>query len=449
MTYSAEVLADSPLVYLRLGESSGTTAADSSGNSRNGTYVGSPTLGVAGAISGDANTAVTFDGSTQAVTVPSTGLPTTDVDQTIECWVKFTSTTTGLFVAGRDVSSSTRGVCIRTGTVAGTLMCGNTVGTSPQSTGTYNDGNWHHVVGLRHQSAGTFELYVDNVSVASGTESNSTLGASGFFVAERGNGTLRFPGTIDEAAYYGTALSSTRIAAHYAAGTSSGAFTGTASTTATASTSGAGVVGAVITAALAAVATITAAGVVATSTDAGQPVTATISATGVVAETTDATLAASATIATDGVVGTATDATLATTADLTADGTVNTATDANLTATASITAEGLVVSGKQGSAATTVTVTITADGSVAVSTDATAPVAATITADGQVGVSVDAALTAAADIAVTGQAHLPPRDLDLAYTIAPDRWVPSYGSERWSASYGGDRWTATTGSEQS
>ena len=33
-SYSQEVLADSPLAYWRLGEASGTTAADASGNNR-------------------------------------------------------------------------------------------------------------------------------------------------------------------------------------------------------------------------------------------------------------------------------------------------------------------------------------------------------------------------------------------------------------------------------
>ena len=45
-SYSASVLADSPLSYWRLGEASGTTAADSSGANRTGSYLNTPTLGV-------------------------------------------------------------------------------------------------------------------------------------------------------------------------------------------------------------------------------------------------------------------------------------------------------------------------------------------------------------------------------------------------------------------
>src|SRR5206468_2153811 len=37
---------DGPIAYYRLGEASGTSAADASGNGLTGTYVGGPTLGV-------------------------------------------------------------------------------------------------------------------------------------------------------------------------------------------------------------------------------------------------------------------------------------------------------------------------------------------------------------------------------------------------------------------
>ena len=37
-TYASTVLADSPVAYWRLSETSGTSAADSSGNSHGGTY---------------------------------------------------------------------------------------------------------------------------------------------------------------------------------------------------------------------------------------------------------------------------------------------------------------------------------------------------------------------------------------------------------------------------
>src|SRR5262245_61963391 len=51
-SYPATVLADGPVAYYRMEELSGTTATDSSGNSRDGSYIfstgGSPHLGLPG-----------------------------------------------------------------------------------------------------------------------------------------------------------------------------------------------------------------------------------------------------------------------------------------------------------------------------------------------------------------------------------------------------------------
>ena len=91
-SYSAAVLADGPLAYYRLGDSSGTTMTDSSGNGRNGTYAGSPTLGAPGLVIGDTDTAVTFNGTSQQAQVPyGSWMNTTSL--TLEAIIKPTSVT--------------------------------------------------------------------------------------------------------------------------------------------------------------------------------------------------------------------------------------------------------------------------------------------------------------------------------------------------------------------
>lgn len=61
-SYASEALADDPLAYWRLGEASGTSMLDSSGNGFDGAYVGgTPTLGVPGLVE-DSDTAATFTG---------------------------------------------------------------------------------------------------------------------------------------------------------------------------------------------------------------------------------------------------------------------------------------------------------------------------------------------------------------------------------------------------
>jgi hypothetical protein len=69
--FTTDALALKPLAYYPLNESSGAVAADLSGNGYNGTYVGAPTLGTTGLIPGDSDTAVTFSGKTQQVTLPA------------------------------------------------------------------------------------------------------------------------------------------------------------------------------------------------------------------------------------------------------------------------------------------------------------------------------------------------------------------------------------------
>src|SRR5688500_14316091 len=60
--YAAQVTADGPRAYWRLGETSGTTAADETASASPGTYAGGVVLGVPASLAGDPDTAVRFDG---------------------------------------------------------------------------------------------------------------------------------------------------------------------------------------------------------------------------------------------------------------------------------------------------------------------------------------------------------------------------------------------------
>ena len=61
--YPIAVLADTPAAYWRLGEASGTTAADSGANAISAVYKNFPQRGVVGALAGDTNTAIRLSGS--------------------------------------------------------------------------------------------------------------------------------------------------------------------------------------------------------------------------------------------------------------------------------------------------------------------------------------------------------------------------------------------------
>ena len=70
------------MVWYKFDETSGTTAADSSGNGKNATLVNGPTW-----VAGKSGNAVNLDGSNDYVSMPS-GIVSTLNDFTIAAWVK-------------------------------------------------------------------------------------------------------------------------------------------------------------------------------------------------------------------------------------------------------------------------------------------------------------------------------------------------------------------------
>ena len=91
--YQTKILADNPIAYWRFGETSGVTAINigSLGNAVDGTYQGGVTLGQNGLVSGDSDTAASFDGINDRVKIPdntaiNSGGPYNN--RTIELWFK-------------------------------------------------------------------------------------------------------------------------------------------------------------------------------------------------------------------------------------------------------------------------------------------------------------------------------------------------------------------------
>ena len=85
--------------YWRLGETSGTTAADASGGGHSGTYSGSPTLNQADGLVGDSNPAVAFDGVNDQVTWTN-ALGTINGAYTVSVWAKPEHPTNTMTVIG-------------------------------------------------------------------------------------------------------------------------------------------------------------------------------------------------------------------------------------------------------------------------------------------------------------------------------------------------------------
>jgi hypothetical protein len=215
--YRGEIVSDSPLAYWRLGETSGTAAADEMAF-ENGVYSNSPTLGVAG-VTDDGDTAVTFNGTNQQMSVAYRSAWNTSA-LTVEAWIKTTATGVALIVSRDNGTNGHRDFQFRidAGKVQFVNMRGNGVGaTTVASAGTVNDGAWHHVVAVRDGS--TVTLYIDGVQDGHSTamQAPHLTGTSRIAVATNANNAAWLAGTLDEVAYYGTALAAARVAAHFAA----------------------------------------------------------------------------------------------------------------------------------------------------------------------------------------------------------------------------------------
>jgi hypothetical protein len=225
--YSATVRGSSGLVsYWRLGETAGTVALDDEPTApNNGTYGNAPTLGVTGAIAGDTNTAVTFNGTNQYATVPRQ----IQDDFSIEFFFKSTQgigtapwwwSGAGLVDAEMNAGNDDFGIALRSDgrVMAGTgNLAGPTDVTITSTTAGYNNGIWHHVVFTRTRASGAIKIYVDGSLEASGTAYTNSLAANPQLTIGRiASGGNYFAGSLDDIAVYNVVLTDTQVATHYA-----------------------------------------------------------------------------------------------------------------------------------------------------------------------------------------------------------------------------------------
>ncbi len=218
--YADEVLADSPAVYLRLNEPTpGTgTAADLSGNGRNGTYVGSPVT-ARGIVPCDEDRAVDFSGTGQGVS--STYSPfTTGASLTLECWYLRDSQAASQALIANDTGTGNQ-VLIRavSGGTDISFFSDAGVGEVTWTAAGVAVGRVGHLALTYVDTTKTSELYVNGVSQGTKVSTNAFTRNGTYTVGYYGGLNEPFDGRIDEVAIYLTALSAGRVQAHYDAGT--------------------------------------------------------------------------------------------------------------------------------------------------------------------------------------------------------------------------------------
>lgn len=231
--YDTLILKDGPVGYWRLGEASGTVAADSSGNGNDGEYQGTVAR-VAGALADDTDTAAQFgplNGADGNRVYRTGGLVTgPGVPWTLEAWVRFPAQADDddanpiLLGEAREDVGNNYITWLYTNNAATVdnlrvLTSDNaSVGRQAQVFGTLQRDRWYHIVSV-YDGAGWVSGYVDGAFVAkaslpleAGTWSPMTAGAIG--ALRRTTWSNGFSGSLDEVAAYDRALTADEIADH-------------------------------------------------------------------------------------------------------------------------------------------------------------------------------------------------------------------------------------------
>jgi hypothetical protein len=209
--YRAAVIADGPTAYWRLGETSGTTAADAMGAHHGGSG-GFITLGVPGALANDTDKAFSTDGGgvsvTDAAPLRYTGA------FTIEAWIRPDLLTGDRFILNKGldyflyITNGATNFGFRTQQVTYPFV----------SSTAFTTGTWQHVVGTYSGTALT--LYRNGLKVSEVPTSGSltTVGGNLAIGAFDTTGIAFYDGVLDEVAIYPRALSAASVLYHYQRG---------------------------------------------------------------------------------------------------------------------------------------------------------------------------------------------------------------------------------------
>ncbi|HEV8607062.1 MAG TPA: LamG domain-containing protein, partial [Tepidisphaeraceae bacterium] len=226
--YQNRVLEDAPVAYWRLGESSGTTAADSSPNLHDATYLNGAVLGQGGAINGNSNTSVRLDGVNDFIQLPS-GFADMSNGITMEAWVN--PANQGNFARIFNLGNGQGNDLILVGrysTTVDTLFVQTYNGTSAGTVLTFanvlDQSHWTHIA-VSITSAGNVLVYKNGRLIGSGASAplRNVTRTSNFIGKSDSPTDAYWSGGIDEAAIYDKVLSADRISTHYLAATTSGA----------------------------------------------------------------------------------------------------------------------------------------------------------------------------------------------------------------------------------
>jgi hypothetical protein len=225
--YTDTVKADAPILYWRLGESSGTTAADASGNGRTGSYQGTVELGQPGAINGDSDTAVrleTTPGNNEFVTSASSVFGQQEFS--VELWFSTTTTSGGKLIGFGDSQTGTSTLAskhiymLADGRLAFGMLTATGIKLTLTTLDRYNNGAYHHVTATSGDNG--VALYVDGRLIINRPPTRARefngywrVGGDSLTGWQSRPPSDYFNGTVDEVAVYDRALTRDQVSEHF------------------------------------------------------------------------------------------------------------------------------------------------------------------------------------------------------------------------------------------
>ena len=221
--YTTPVAVDTPVLHWRMNATSGVTEQDTTANNLDGTIVGTPTLAVTGLLSVDTDTAMTFDGIDDQVKSAADSLvQLTDADKAIEVTINPSSLTGTQFLAGVGAAGTTNAdnylisLWMEEGYLK--ILHEYSTGVVESTISGYKlvSGRTYQLI-LSHNAAnktytllnGGIEVFTWNYVFPSSDGTNSY-----FMVGMDADGNSPFTGTIDEAVFYDSVISSATAVSH-------------------------------------------------------------------------------------------------------------------------------------------------------------------------------------------------------------------------------------------
>jgi hypothetical protein len=207
--YHHVVGGDKPAAHWTIGEGSGTVASDLSGNGRNGTYQAGVALAQPGALAANSDTAGSFDGVDDSLSVGDDAATRLNGSFTIEFWAKldtFKNTYPGVIRKG--AANTANGYLIYY-KPDGTLSFKRNNTELLTTTGALTTAYKHFVVTY---DGSTVRWYVNGAENANTARTYPTnAGTDGLVI---GQGDQAGDQTMDEVALYNSALSAQQISDH-------------------------------------------------------------------------------------------------------------------------------------------------------------------------------------------------------------------------------------------